>query len=224
MQAIKRTLLAWGLFALSAGPASALFINDGAAHAFTLASTGGGYNLVVNGTVRVVSGYNSNSLTLEFVVTNASTLLNNNPVVPANNVRLVSIGFNSSPNATGVAFSDVADGGFVNAYIPGPPPPNLPSLPVEVCAFGGNNCAGGGPGGLDALASDTFRLILAGTWTDFISLDLLGVKFQTNNGSFEFGCTNSDCEPSFFVPEPHTLALLGLGLIALAFVRRRADA
>lgn len=221
MQTIKRTLLALLFLGLSSGQVNALVINDGAVHAFSLSSTGGGYDLIVNGTVQVLGGFGTGSLTLQFVVDNDSTLNGGGAIVPGSLVRLTAFGFNITPNATGVSFSDVVDGGLVDAYIPGPGNPNLPSQPVEICAFAGPNCAGGGGGGIVAGGTDTFSLILAGTWGDTITLDFLAVKFQTDNGSFEFGCTNSECGPPVQVPEPHTLALLGLGLIGLALGRRR---
>jgi hypothetical protein len=191
--------------------------------AFTISrDVGGGSVLAATGSV-TVSGFNSFALALHVILNNSSTL-NGIPYTLADNVRLTGWGFGVDPNATGVSFSDALDGGLIDATLD-----NLPSLSgIEVCAWGGNNCSGGANGGIQAGSADTFDLILAGFWGNSVNFDPLGVKFQTGSGSFEFACTGS-CTgggvPSaeVLVPEPQTLALIGLGLLALALIRRRAQ-
>jgi len=104
---------------------------------------------------------------------------------------------------------------------------------IEVCAFG-KNCSSGANFGVLANGSDSFELDMTGAFTGIssITLDLLGVKWQTNNGSFEFSC--ADCGSSSGgsesssggtpVPEPRSsaLVLLGLGLLGATFGWRRS--
>ena len=177
----------------------------------------GGVLLRATGSVTITSGLNSSTLVLHVILNNTSTL-NGVPYTAADNVRLTGWGFGVNPNATAVTFQDVADGGIIDATLD-----NLPGLAaIEVCAWGGNNCSGGANGGIQAGNSDVFDLILAGNWGSSVTFDPLGVKFQTPITSYEFTCTGTCASGgSGDVPEPQTLALLGLGLMALAFVSRR---
>jgi len=113
---------------------------------------------------------------------------------------------------------------------------SIPSLNnIEVCVWSGNNCSGGGNTGILPNGSSSFVLTLqnsAGTFGNQLTLDSLGVKFQTAASSFEFACT-TNCVPVVCtancggggsggpLPEPASFALLGLGLLSLAAVRRR---
>ena len=226
MKAILKGCVAIVLGVFLSGSAGALIINTlNNPTAFTISSNvGGGSVLTATGSVTVTSGFNSSALVLHVILNNASTL-NGVPYTLADNVRLTGWGFGVDPNATGVAFSDVADGGLIDATLD-----SLPSLSgIEVCAWGGNNCSGGANGGIQAGSLDTFDLILAGFWGTSVNFDPLGVKFQTGSGSFEFACTGSctggGVPPAevLLVPEPQTLALIGLGLLGLAMIRRRAQ-
>src|SRR5262245_22469910 len=72
-----------------------------------------------------------------------SNIANTMPVSPDINARLTSFGFGLTPDATG--FTNKVNGnvfswGFTN--FPG-------FQQVDVCAYAGNNCAGGGNGGLN---------------------------------------------------------------------------
>ncbi len=60
----------------------------------------------------------------------------------------------------------------------------IPSLAkIEVCAFGGNNCAGGGNGGIyGAGGSDTFSILLGGTWGTSVDIAPIGFKYQIARG------------------------------------------
>jgi hypothetical protein len=223
MRGIVKGCVAIVLWACLSGSAGALIINTlNSPTAFTISSdVGGGSVLIATGTVTVTSGFNSSFLTLHVILNNTSTL-NGTPYALADNVRLTGWGFGVNPNATGVTFSDVADGGLIDATLD-----SLPGLAgIEICAWGGNNCSGGANGGIQASSGDTFDLILAGIWGNSVVFDPLGVKFQTGFGSFEFACTGSctggDLPPAA-VPEPQTLALVGLGLFGLAMTRRRAQ-
>jgi len=166
------------------------------------------------------TGFNSSTLTLTVTLTNNADLTSE---------RLTAFGFGITPNATAVSFSDAADGGMEGASLGA----NFPSVQdVEVCAYGGSNCAGGANGGIaGAGGSDTFQIILTGTWGSSVTIDPIAFKYQTGYGSFEFGpttttttTTTNGSGASSNLPEPGTsaLLLLGFGAASLAVKRRRA--
>lgn len=185
-------------------------------YVFSWSSLGGGYTLTGSGSMSL-SGFNTNSLTLSVKLTN-DTVAGGSP--SGKDARLSQFGFGIDPNATGVTFSDAADKGIVGAALD-----TIPSLSlIEVCGYGGNNCSGGGNEGIYGNGgSDTFSIILAGTWGDSVNIAPLGYKYQTNNGSFEFYSSTSSTggPPTGNVPEPDTLALLGIGILGACLYRRR---
>ncbi|MBM3341526.1 MAG: PEP-CTERM sorting domain-containing protein [Betaproteobacteria bacterium] len=192
-----------------AAPSHAVLISSGDPYAFNWSYNSAAGALTGNGTL-TVSGFNSNSLTVGVTLTNTSALNNN---------RLTSFGFGIDPDATSVSFVDANDGGMVGASMA-----IIPSLAtIEVCAFGGNNCPGGGNGGIFGNGgSDTFSLVLAGSWGSFVNIDPIGFKYQTGQGSYEF-TTGGGVPPTTTqtVPEPSMFALMGLGLLAFALGKRK---
>ena len=144
-----------------------------------------------------------------------SNVMNTMPASPSINARLTSFGIGLSPDAAGftnVDNGDVFSWGFSN--FPG-------YQQVDLCGYGGNNCAGGGNGGLNqgqsVLPGDIMSITVSGIFSNGVTFSPIPVKFQTDIGSFEFDGTVRT------VPEPATLSLFGSGL-ALAAVgkfRRR---
>jgi len=162
----------------------------------------------------VVSGFNSSSLSVTVSLTNTSQLGGNG------GERLTAFGFGIEPDATSIGFLDANDDGMVGATLTA-----IPSLAaIDVCAWGGSNCSGGANGGIyGAGGSDTFAIVLGGTWGSAVDIAPIGFKYQTGYGSFEFTSSSSSSSSSSgtTVPEPTTLSLLGASLLGIALMRRR---
>ena len=215
MSRAKLAIATLGL-ALASGHASAFFIdNAGDSLNFSWSYAGGGYNLTGAGTM-TATALSPGSLTLQILLKNNTTAAN------GNDARVTAFGLGIDPDATGVTFSDANDGGMINASLD-----SIPSLKtIEVCAFGGPNCSGGGNGGIFANgASDLFSLTVTGAFANGVTIDPLGYKYQTDHGSFEFSCsttsTTGQCGGGRTVPEPGSLALLGAIATAYVTTRRR---
>jgi hypothetical protein len=152
-----------------------------------------------------------------------SDIENTMPASPDIDARLTSFGFGLTPNATG--FADITDGDVFSWGFS-----NFPGFKeVDLCGYAGNNCAGGGNGGLDQGEStapdDIMSITVLGSFTNGVTFDPVAAKFQTAVGSFEFDsslrCLGENCTPTP-VPEPASLTLLGSGLLlAAARYRRR---
>ena len=158
-----------------------------------------------------VESLKNNQLLLKGTIDNTTAL--NSSLTKA---YLMSLGISSDPNATpslqtkGNTFTQVDSpgnfpGGFKN---------------INACVYSANNCSGGKiQDGLAAGSSDSFVLALSGNFgsSPSITLSDFAVKFQTNEGSYEFG-GNSLSE----TPEPKTLVLFGTALLlAVGLTLRR---
>jgi hypothetical protein len=149
-----------------------------------------------------VDSLSSSSLVLSATIDNTTAL-----TTKLTQAYLMSLGISSTPTATpslktsGSTFTQVDSpgnfpGGFKN---------------INACVYSANNCSGGKiQDGLAAGSSDSFVLALDGTFgsSPSITLSDFAVKFQTNEGSYEFG-GGSLSE----TPEPGTLLLFGTVLL-----------
>ena len=154
-----------------------------------------------------ISGWSDNSFTLTI-----SNIANSTATSPNIGARLVSFGFGLDSDAT---YSNIVNGslfGFGFSNFPG-------FQAVDVCAFAGNNCAGGGNAGLSAgqTSSDILSMLISGSFGEGVTFSPIPVKFQTAIGSFEFDSTT----PNTPVPEPATLFLFGTGLVAAGYTARK---
>ena len=167
-----------------------------------------------------ITGFDANGLALDVTISNTTI------VDPGIIASILSFGFGAEPDVSasltdpGAVFDSVGTG--ANGNFPGG------FKQIDVCIFAANGCAGGRVGdGLAAGQSDSFSLALFPGSGDFLNADGLPqltllafpIKFQGTFGSFEFV---SFPDTPKLIPLPPSLALFGVGLLGMAWKRRRA--
>jgi len=196
-------------------------ITAGTTEYFSISGSQGGVEVGATGSV----GYTSTSTTkLVFALSLNNTSFDNPSV--SNDNRIVSFGFDIGGSTVTITSGSTDLSGWKVSTS------NFPGFQsVDVCVTNGQNCAGGGNGGLLAGGSLSLNLTLNGTFSSPLTLNTVAAKFQSTGpnqaGSLELGATPTPTPtptPSP-IPEPATLALLGVGLAGLGVaLRRRARA
>ena len=150
---------------------------------------------------------------------------------------LEAFGFGLDPSATGLSI--ISDGPvfFVNPTLF--PNPNIPGFTVDICAYAGNNCSGGGSAGLATGAVDAFGVSMTIEHDASVSVTFAPIpaKFQKGPGGGPTDATGGECldvncsvdgeiplPPGGAVPEPGTWLLVGSGLALARRMRRNRRA
>lgn len=148
-----------------------------------------------------VDSLSSTSLVLSATIDNTTAL-----TTKLTQAYLMSLGISSTPTATPSLTTSGST--FTHVDSPGNFPGGFKN--INACVYSANNCSGGKiQEGLAAGSSDSFVLALDGTFgsSPSITLSDFAVKFQTNEGSYEFGGSSLS-----ETPEPGTLLLFGTAL------------
>lgn len=168
-------------------------------------SWGGVTGLSVTGMV-TVNSLTASTASIEMMLNNLST-----PISGAD-PRVTSVGLEIDN------FTSLASALTGGTYLTSADSSNFPGFTIDACATSGNNCAGGGNGGIPAGGTDTATLDVNGTFGGTLDLSNFALKIQggPNGDSFELAGV-----PSVKIPEPATLALVAIGAAAIAARRRQ---
>lgn len=146
-------------------------------------------------------------------------IMNTTAALPNINARLTIFGFGLSPDAT---YSSPVNGSDFSWRFS-----NFPGFGTMECGSSGNNCAGGGSGGLNQGESMAggMSIHVSGPFSSGVTFSPIPAKFQTDLGSFEFEgtiTTDNRTTDDPTVPEPASMVLVGSGFVLAANRLKRA--
>jgi hypothetical protein len=128
--------------------------------------------------------------------------------ISGNDPRLTSVGFLID------GFTSLASAMTGATYLTNAKHSSFPGFQTLPCATSGNNCAGGGNGGVPAGLSDAFTLKVNGTFSGELALSDFALKVQGGPGGDSFELAGVPA------PEPTAAGLLLLAVVGLALRRR----
>lgn len=142
-------------------------------------------------------------------------LENNSPEISNGDPRVTSFGLLIED------FTALTDSNTGGTYLDNADDGNFPGFSTDVCGTSGNNCAGGGNGGIDSGDSDDFTLEVSGNFGGTLTLENFALKVQGGpaGASFELAGVPTPKPNQDNIPEPASYILL-IGLAGAAALRR----